>query len=180
MVKKPSADKHKKTSANKEFLLFLSIPISIILLVSALLIVPPLFAKPKYDFIFSYCPDYACTTSYTVTSSGTISQDTDSSDDHSYYKSQSELYYYDAQTNASKKISLDQAQTYQLDATSVSADGYSLVKGSDSGGGFLFWDSSSDNHWYLKNGLKKKQVNLISSTNYYYSQSIQFVGWVKQ
>ena len=90
-----------------------------------------------------------------------------------------QIYYYSVATNASRKITLTEASNYNLDPSNVSPDGYTLQQANTSDSGFLFWGSSGDSNWYLKNGLKKKQVNLLN--NYLYTGNVvDLVGWVQK
>ncbi len=159
----------------KDLLLLFSIPTSIAVIAAVIIYLPGLLANPKYDFIYATCDDYGCSDSFTVeSSSGEITRDKDNS---KIFDGESILRYYDAETDSTRKISFDQAQSYRLDSSSRSPDGYSLVNETSSSG-FLFW-RDSDSGWYLKNGAIKKKVEL-SGVNSYYSRDIKFIGWVKK
>ncbi len=174
-------------SARKEMLLFLLIPTGIILLVGAFLWLPSLFARPKYDFIFSACGDYNCDATFTTSNLGKISLSTPAlGTGSSYYPSYDPktptLYFYDVKQQASRRIELGTANSYKLNTSTVSPDGYRLEQANgDSSTGFLFWGSSGDYNWYLKDGMKKKKVTLTGSSNqYYYRNNVEFIGWVEQ
>jgi hypothetical protein len=178
-----STTKQPKPSHIKDLALLFSIPIAIAVLAAVAVYVPSLFAHPTYDFVYSLCEDYRCMNNYTVDSSGTVSVDTlldyndrDFLEPGAHYRSAS-LRYYDAAEKSYRGLTLQEAKRYNLDTSSVSPDGYTLVK-ENSSNGFLFWDSY-DEGWYLKNGAKKQNVVLTNGdTNYY--DGTEFLGWVKQ
>lgn len=170
---------HQQPTANsplKDLLLLFSIPVAIIIIAAGLIYIPRLLANPKYDFVYSVCDDYRCKNDYSLDSSGRVVENTDAdSPKSSYYDQLAQLRYYDASTNATRSITLDEAQRYRLDSSSQSPDGYTLTR-EGSSSGFLFW-SDRDDGWYLKDGAKKKEVELTMSKSYY-SQGIKFLGWV--
>lgn len=169
----------KPTSTKKEFLLFISIPFALILLVLLVTVVPSLFARPAYDFIYSYCPSYSCRNDFVVDSYGHLKEV--SSQTISDYPATAQLYYHNTANNSSKKIELAEAMSYTLDASNVSKDGYSLSAGSNSDGGFLFWGYNSDQDaHYLKKGsfVKSKALNL--GINNYDSRNLALIGWVQK
>lgn len=158
----------------KDVLLLFAVPIGTILIVAAMVYLPTLFARPGYDFIYSYCADYVCKEVYNVDSSKHL---TVQSRNLGYNTSDASerLSYYSAKTNATHTLTLDEAKQYVLDTSSKSPDGYSLSKNQNQTG-FLFW-SSTDNDWYLKDGAKKKRIDLVPNSSYY-SNQITFLGWV--
>jgi hypothetical protein len=162
-------------SVRRDFLIFISVPLLVIIVVAAILQGPSLFAKPKYDFIYSLCQSYDCGSAYTIGSAGAVILQ---QNDTLYGGSATPtLYYYSEANNSTRRISTDQANSYRLDTSNVSPDGYTLWQNNDSSGG-LFWDNSGDGSWYLKHGAKKKQLNLV--TNSAYGSDVQFLGWVQQ
>lgn len=169
---------HKPQSTKKEFLIFLSIPITLILIVTAVVVAPNIFAKPRYDFIYTYCASYDCSADYTIDKSGKIVETPqyNSSDYVSYVKPEIDYYY--ASTNSSKPIGLTDANSYKISSSNVSPDGYMLTQSGTSDSGFLFWGYTNDSNWYLKNGPKKKKVSLFSNNNY--SGNIKLLGWVEK
>ncbi|HSX29545.1 MAG TPA: hypothetical protein VLE73_03220 [Candidatus Saccharimonadales bacterium] len=161
----------------KDLVLLFSIPLAIAFLAGIAVYVPRLSAKPSYDFIYTYCPDYSCTTSYSMTGDGHVQQ---SKADISGFKPQhAQLRYFDTSANASRVISYDDAQHYTLINSSKSPDGYRLTRGT-SDGGFLFWSDGGSTSWYLENGWKKRTVQLVTGQNSYYSNDTTFLGWVQK
>lgn len=162
----------------KDLLLLFAIPVGIAVFAAAAIYLPSLFANPKYDFVYSTCDDYNCGSSYVVDHSGYILQDYSNSSDYDYYDDRTaSLRYYDAKKDSTRTLTFEEAKKYQLDASSKSPDGYKLTRES-SGDEFLFWGNSNEG-WYLKNGAKKKKVELSISSSYY-SNDIKFLGWVSK
>lgn len=172
MPNKPVA----KTNYTKDFLLFFSVPIAIVLIVIGFIYVPRMMANPQYDFVYSVCSEYYCRYSYSIDSSGMVTQQAKSN--YLDYDGVSSLKLYDVETDSSKNVSLEEARQYRLNSSSRSKDGYVLTHESSGGGGFLFWGGDSENGWYLKKGIAKQKVGL-STGNYYYLENVKFLGWVE-
>lgn len=166
------SDTSIKPTPAKDLALLFSVPIGIALLAAVIVYTPRFFANPSYDFIYAHCADYRCRNAFTVGSGGQIQQKNPSDD--SFYETE-DLRYYDASEDASRNLTVEDAEQYQLLNSSKSPDGY-VVEREESSSGFLFWGEYSEG-WYMKNGLKKKQIQLANDT--YYSDSINFLGWVK-
>jgi hypothetical protein len=165
-------------SPRKEMALFLLIPTVVICLIAGVLWLPSLFARPKYSFIYSYCPDYTCAYGFMVKNEH-ITKSNNSRIDLDYGYKAPKLYYYDVQKQSSRPLDEDEVQAISVDSASVSHDGYRLTQSSGDSGGFLFWGGYGNYNWYLKNGMKKKQVNLTTGSDTYNSE-ITFLGWVRQ
>lgn len=160
----------------KDLILLFAIPIGIAVFAAIAVYTPRLFANPQYDFIYSVCSGYDCTYGFTVDSSGHVSDYSNNRDDHSG-DGISTLRYYDAQKDSTRVLTLEEATRYQLNTSSKSPDGYSLVR-EDTDSGFLFW-GDYDSGWYLKEGAKKKKVEL-SNDDSYYSRDVTFLGWINR
>lgn len=169
-----SANNSNKPNHLKDLILLFAIPIGIAIFAAIVIYAPSLFTNPKYDFIYSVCDNYDCSYSFNVDSSGYVAQYGANQD---YYNTTPKLYYYNTKDDSSRSINLQEARHYQLNTSSKSPDGYSLVK-EDSQSGFLFWGNSTTG-WYLKNGAKNKKVEL-STNGTYYSRNINFLGWVNK
>lgn len=148
----------------KDILLLFSIPVGIVVLIVAFLYVPRLFANPTYDFI--YCKGYSCDGRFRVDTNGNL---TSSAESTRYSSPTDRLHYYDAERDATRPIQLADALNFQLDPSSKSPEGYSLVRGTNNGG-FLFYDSNRE-VWSLKKGIA---ITPISLQGY----DITFIGWV--
>lgn len=172
ITKQPKASTHLK-----DLTLLLAIPIGIALIAMAAIYIPRLLADPKYDFVYSVCDDYRCKDNYSIDANGRIAKNTNDARDSMYTDSASTIRYYDIETDSTRSLPVEEAQTYQINSSSKSPDGYSLSKENTSSG-FLFW-SDSDEGWYLKDGAKKKRIEL-SDGGSYYSRDIKFLGWVEK
>jgi len=165
----------------KDLLLLFAIPIAIAVFAAAVIYVPRLFVNPKYDFIYSTCDDYSCRNSYSIDSTGYVSQDYSNSSNSDYYNRTynrtASLRYYDSSNDSTRSLTLEEARRYHLNTSSKSPDGYTLARESSSSG-FLFW-GDYDEGWYLKNGAKKKKVEL-TTTGSYYSRDARLLGWVNE
>lgn len=173
----PNIKKIKSNSHLKDLILLFAIPIAIAVFAAVLIYVPQLLANPKYDFIYSVCDDYRCKNSFSIDGTGFVTQDNSSSSNLDYFDRTATLRYYDSANDSTRSITLEETRRYRLNTSSKSPDGYSLSRES-SGSGFLFW-GDYDGGWYLKNGAKKKKVEL-TTTDSYYSRDVKFLGWVNK
>lgn len=172
------AKKSNQPNRTKDLILFFAVPLAVVAIAMLIVYIPRLLASPQYDFIYSVCARYECDTDYKVDSLGNITQETDNSG----YRSDgvASLRYYDTKNNSFKNLGSSEANQYRLNTSSKSPDGYTLSRDSSGGGGFLFWGSSSDSGWYLKNGMLKQQVDFSLAGYDYYSDNINFLGWVEK
>lgn len=166
--------KTNQPSHLKDLILLFAIPIGIAVFALIAVYMPQLLANPKYDFVYSICDRYDCEHDFEVDDSGYISQRSDNRD---YYNDSSTLRYYSAQDNSTRNLTLEEAERYQLDTSSKSPDGYTLTR-EESHSSFLFW-SNSESGWYLKDGMRKKKIEL-SADDYRYKPDVKFLGWIKQ
>lgn len=169
-----AAKKSNQPSHFKDLALLFAIPIGIALLAAIIIYTPRLLANPKNDFIYSVCSDYDCSYNFNVNRTGRISQ---YNLDTSYYGSEPILKYYNAKDGSTRSLTSEDAKRYHLNSSSKSSDGYSLVR-EESGGDFLFGGNYKSN-WYLKNGAKKKKVELFTGDSYG-SSDIKFLGWIEE
>jgi hypothetical protein len=163
----------------KDLLLLFAIPGTIALIAALAVYIPQLLAKPKTDFIYSFCDEYECNDAYSVDSGGYVKHQQFEDSDVYYHPTRKamSLRYYEAATDTYRTITLAEAQSHTLDTSAKSPDGYTLSS-ADNNGGFLFWDNYEES-WYLKNGAKRKKVELVNSDSYY-SDNVTFLGWVKK
>ena len=166
-----------KNSHLKGLILLFSIPIGIALFAAAVIYMPRILANPKYDFIYSICDSYSCKNSYSVDSMGNIIQNYSNTNDTNYYNDIAGLRYYESANDSIRTITFEEAQQYKLISSSKSPDGYILSKES-SHSGFILW-SNYDEGFYLKNGIKKKKIELtpVGSYDSYFEE---FVAWVNK
>lgn len=166
-----------KTNHIKDLILLFAIPIAIALIAALVIYVPGLLANPKYDFVYTICDDYRCKDNYSVDASGYVIQENAISANLEYYNRLTNIRYYDSSNDSTSSLTLEETRAYKLNTSSKSPDGYALTKESSSSG-FLFW-GDYDEGWYLKNGLKKKKVELTAGGSFY-SRDIKFLGWVNK
>lgn len=160
----------------RDLILLASIPLALAALLAAIVYIPQALARPSHDFIYATCDSYRCNERPEVRNGRvTLSLDLDTS---FRTNERATLRYYDVDKQSSRALSLEEAQSYKLDNSSRSPDGYVLTRESSSSGGFLFWGSSSGGQWILKNGMYKKHVDLADAGDYY-SSNVTFVGWVE-
>lgn len=169
----------QKNSSFKDLLLLFLVPIAIATIAALAVYTPKFLANPTYDFIYMVCENYHCKDNYYTDSSGHIIKDSHDEPDQEYsrYYPTAQLRYYDTLNDSSRSLSLEEARQFTLDTSSKSQDGYTLTR-ENSSSGFLFW-GDYDEGWYLKNGGRKKEVNL-ATTNSYNSRDITFLGWVNK
>lgn len=169
--------KSKNSSQLKDLFLLFSIPIGIALFAAAAIYIPRLMADPKYDFIYSLCNSYDCRDSYAVDSTGRVTKELIDSPSLRYDNNVSTLRYYDTANDSTRSLTFEEAQKYRLNTSSKSPDGYTLSQEQRSSG-FLFWGGGSEG-WVLKDGAKKKKIELFNDGSYY-SRNITFLGWVEK
>ncbi len=88
------------------------------------------------------------------------------------------LRIYNTKTNSSSPITLKDAQQYKLNPSSKSPDGYTLEQAQSRSGFAAVW--SGPLPWQLKSGMQSKNVTLSLPGANTYSESIHFLGWVRQ
>lgn len=164
----------------------LAIPVLMIVLVAGFVYFPGLGKKPVYDFVYvsgtsSYYYGYG-TSEYTV-NNGKLTRNPLPPDPYAPKSvvpvaSDSHFYVYDVEKETAAEITFEQAQSYTLDASTESPDGYKILQGGY-GGGFLFFDGPRDYMTrYLVGYNRRFKLNLkFSGNNDYYN--FQFLGWVK-
>ncbi len=162
---------NNKSSRKTDLVLIFMVPIVVMALAMAAIYFQRGQASPKYSFIYASCEDYRpCDLDYKYDEAGYIS-----SFQVAEYTGDYKLYLYDIKSNESIPISLNKAGKYKLNSSEKSPDGYVLSEDSDSMR-FMFW-SDNASEWYLRNGSKKKLVELVSENNDI-SPNIDLVGWV--
>ncbi len=169
----------KNSSTRRDLAILISVPLALAALLAAVVYIPQLLARPSHDFIYTTCSSYMCDKTVNVID-GTISVTARAINERSSYTSDEtmKMYYYDVSEESSRPLTTEEAQTYRLDSSSRSPDGYVLSRQTSSSSGFLFWSSGTGRGWMLKNGMFKKNIDL-STQDGYYDSSVKFIGWVK-
>ncbi len=88
------------------------------------------------------------------------------------------FYIYDVGRDTATEVTFAQAQSYTLDSSNISSDGYVVQQGSYGGGDFIFGGGGGDyNSWFIKGHNRSRKLNLkITGANYY---NFQFLGWIE-
>ena len=124
--------------------------------------------QPEYDFIYASCTSYACTDRYIV-NNGQIEREFI----NSTVSTPTDLYRYNAENDSSQRISLDEAENYQLDGSSRSPDGYELTYESSGGSSFLLLHQSSTRGWQLQKGWTGRFISMEGSR-----WNVDKIGWI--
>lgn len=168
---------------NITFVLGISIPVAMILFISASVYLPGLFIKPKFNFLYSIDNNsyYDGSHRYSVSNGKIIKNEIDLLQKRNFYapNDETKLFLHNVAGNESTEISFADALKLNLDSNAKSPDGFEIVSGG--GGGFFpfFYSAGNDyNVKYLKSKSVGKKLNLQSGSrqNYY---SFYFIGWIK-
>lgn len=170
-------------------ILALAIPVLMIVLVAGFIYFPGLGQKPKYNFLYmtgnnSYYYDYS-RQEYQVSGGHLVYSPQPAPavpNQPNYVKpdnAQPRFYIYDVAKDVATEVTFQQAQSYQLDSSNSSPDGYIIQQGNYGGGDFIFGGGGGDyNSWFIKghNRSRKLNLKLTGSYNYY---NFQFLGWIE-
>lgn len=179
---------------NFTLLLAFALPILLIIVVVITTYLPSLFIKTNYDFVYLTCSEngnyymYNCGSylqkKYSVVNDAIVVNKIDTTQEaNKDFKDgvySERIFLHDTETNESREISLKDAQALKLSNLLTSPDGITVSSDYDRVGGdfFLFGGYSSYGH-YLTKGKSKLRINLINdSTQNYYNNNFQFLGWV--
>ena len=177
-----------KYSAKNPLVIALAIPTLFITIVTAVLTLSRLMAAPpKYDFIYSLGNSWNSSFEFQVVS-GKVEQKLRANCPQQCEPQRTEprLFLYEAKSNHSREISLEDASLLRLDPSQQSPDGYRLTHGSR-GRDILFLSivpSYDYSTMVLSGAGGQYPVNLAntgSSLGYSYGYSnSNFIGWVLQ
>ncbi len=168
---------------NIPLIIALSIPVLMIILVAAFIYLPGIGQKPKVNFVYMTGNDYyyGYGQQEYVVSGGHLVQNpkpvppalSPPIPDNTVPR----FYFYDVAKNTASELTFQQAQSYKLDSSNISSDGYTVAQGNSGGGDFLFGGGSGDyNSWFIKGHNRSVKLNLkLTGVNYY---NFQFLGWV--
>lgn len=170
---------------NITFILGISIPVAMILAVTASVYLPSLFVKPGYNFLYAVDDNsyFSNKHRYSVVNNKIIKNEVDLSQRRNAYAPNEEpkLFIHDVANNESEEVSLIDALRLKLDPNIKSPDGFEITSGGHGGGFFpFFYSPGTDyNAKYLKGKSIGKKLNLQTGPqqNYY---SFYFLGWIKQ
>ncbi len=168
---------------NITFILGISIPIAMILLIAASIYIPGLLIQPKFNFLYTIDDNYPYNGQqmYSVVNSKLINNEIELSGirDYNPPRNKSKLFVYGVTNNIGQEVSFEQALKLNLDPNLKSPDGFEIVNGSQGGGGFpfFFYPGTDYNTKYLKGHNVSKKINVQSSELNYFT--FRFVGWIK-
>lgn len=150
------------------------LPILLIIFVFVTSYLPSQLVKPTQNFIYAVNPNYASNVATVRVINGKAEVDTASQINPQYPTTPTILpvfYVYDVASDRATQISLEQVQSYKVDPSTKSTDGFTVGRPSGDSGGFPFFFGSGNYGIYLTGkGLRKE----ITQDPY----NFQFVGWV--
>ena len=155
----------------RDLTLLIAVPLVLLGILAAILYLPRLSVRPDYDFIYSRCSEYQCSTRYIV-ENGTVAERTDTTWSSSR-SVPSQLYYYDVGANESRALTYDEAARYNLAAGSHSPDGYTVKRQSRSSG-FLF-GGGYDSQWVIGKNQAWRPIAIDDTMH----EDVVILGWVK-
>ena len=149
----------------------IGLPIFLIIFVAVSVYLPSLFVKPKYNFIYATGSLY----DYDINViDGRLSVNSKYYPDTTYRRipSQPTLFLYDVVNDKSKQITLTQAQSYILDPSDKSPDGFTVGRSESGDSSFFpfFYGRNDRGRYLMGKGLNRK----VTDQNY----DFKFIGWI--
>jgi hypothetical protein len=139
-------------------------------------IVPSMFVKPKYDFIYIT----GFNLSYVRVVNGAIKVDDCTLKNCDNEVRNAEFYFYDVSEKETIPLTMEQALEYRLDSSEKSPDGYAVRSGRESSRGTyffpFFWDYYSDRGYYISKEPGLSEQIYVKGNLY----SFKFLGWILQ
>lgn len=161
----------------------LAVPVLMIFLVAGFIYLPSLGKKPAHNFVYAsgrgaYYYGYS-QGGYQVVN-GRLIYEPPAIPYNSSINDDIHFYIYDVASNQSREVSVSDAQSYKLDSSIASSDGYVVERGnSGGGGGLLFGGVPGDyNSWFIKGHNHSTKLNLKLTGGDYYS-NFRFLGWIE-
>lgn len=193
---------------NIKLILAISLPFLIILFLVGSVLLPKLFFKPNYDFLYTvdpYCLDNDCRYGYYgykysnwnpyKVIDGVLTREdvlpTYTQQDMNGIKLTltikavyPKIYRYSVAKDSFNEISLAEAQKIPLIGAGSDPDGTVVINDQRSAGiiGEVLGGNSSHGGMYLKNGSFSKKIIVENGgqNNYYYNSNFRLLGWVKE
>jgi len=191
--------KYMKDFLKKNFALVIafSLPVLLIVGISLSAYLPSLFISTDYNFVYSSCADgsnnyysYKCDNyllkRYSVVDGQLVVNDVDQTQDsdndgipdikEGYI---ARLFLHNTKSNETREITLEEAESLNLNELITSPDGVSVSSHYDRGADIFFvFDGGSTQGHYLVKGNAKSKLNLINDEDrYYHPNNFQFIGW---
>jgi hypothetical protein len=161
----------------------LAVPVLMILLVAAFIYFPGIGKHPKHNFLYLSGNDvyyYGSGQGYQVSGGHLVFNPPSAASAPSYYAQQGQphFYIYDVAKNEATEVSLAEAQSYTLDPTNTSSDGYTIQQGNGGGSDFLFGGGGGDyTSWFIKGNNRAIKLNLKLTGSSY--SNFRFLGWIE-
>lgn len=177
---------------NLPIMIGIALPIVFVVIISIAVLVPSLFVKPQYNFIYTQENQYdyynhVYKNTYKIEdghlmlqSSVNVSEASSTGQDD--MDDMPILYMYDVILNTSHQINFDEAKNFTLDTGPSSPDGYAInYKTSHEGLFGLFGSNSNNDGYYITKGNGVKKLDALANTgySYYNNGSFKLIGWVK-
>lgn len=187
-----------KQFVKNNFILILAFALPIILIIVVALgsYLPSLFISTNYNFVYTSCTDgrsyyYQCNgymqKRYSVIDNKIVVNEIDPTLDldkngvpDAKDLISERIFLHDTKKNESREITLEETQALSLNNLLTSPDGVTVSSNYARGGDFFpFGGGASSFGYYLTKGNSRSKLNLINTTDQYYSQNnFHFVGWV--
>jgi hypothetical protein len=172
---------------NIPLIIALAIPVLMIILVAAFIYLPGIGQKPKENFLYltgnnayNYgSQEYVVSGGHLIKNPPVPAPATPTP----YYppadNTVPKFYLYNVVTNTSTELTFEQAQSYTLDSSNTSVDGYTVEQGTGGGGDLFFGGAPADyNDWFIKGHNRSEKLNLkLTGTDSY--SNFQFLGWIQ-
>lgn len=156
------------------------IPIVMIVFVTISVYMPQWLANPEYDFLYAVHEGYGgYKYDYQVGSNDRLTRTLlGGGSNYREPAEEDQLYVYSVKSDESEGVTYEEAAQLKLDGSSKSPDGYELVRGGSSGGGFFpfFYSSGSYGKYFLKAKGASVEISLAKGDDYY--SRVKFIGWV--
>ncbi len=163
----------------------ISLPVIFIIITSIFLFLPSLFVNPTHNFIYSmddtnYGYNQIYKNTYAVEQNRVNLKPLPLQTYQTYKGEAPVLYLYDVKKDSSHQITFDEAKKYVLDPGPSSPDGYSIAYNYSHNGVFeIFGSNRNTNGLYIEKKSAKKPLTGLVSSNGYYQNSFNLIGWVK-
>jgi hypothetical protein len=166
---------------NISLMIALAIPVLMIIVVTASVYVPSLFARPKYNFLYLTGDCYYGQREYSVQFGRLIRSDPHKDDNLYGYSPQtkSSLFTYDVFKNTSREVAYSEMKNVNIAPGNKSPDGFEVVKGNGlADSSYLFSHDSSYNNWYLRGNNLNIELHptLVGGDAY---NNFCVLGWLK-
>ncbi len=172
----------------------IALPVVFVIVLALVVLIPNMSIKPQHDFIYispnspGYANDFG-TVQYRntydlkedkiVLKPLTLVPTPDKSFPVPVYENAPTIYYYDIEDQASREISLEEAQKLSLQKGPASPDGYTVSYDMNHEGVFEIFGSQDKSAYIISKGNGKKPLMGIVGSDMYYQAELNIIGWIK-